>query len=109
MVNNYPASAIAPIPWSVRSDDLSRLNVDEDVFLAAVLRLDLNHVDVLAALPLNLHVSHLAWNSLQRDLRCLFFRDLCRGRLLRLRSRRVRREENGEQTREQTREDRLPH
>jgi hypothetical protein len=49
---------------SVRADDLSGLDVDEDVSLAAFPRLDLDHVDVLAALSLNLEGGHLPGDSL---------------------------------------------
>ena len=66
---------------SVRSDDLSGLDVDEDVFLAAR-RLDLDHVDILAVLLLNLHVGGLSGHSLKRDLRRLVSRNLRHRRLL---------------------------
>src|SRR5258708_8944026 len=65
---------------SVRADDLSGLDVDKDVLLALVLGLDLDHVDILAFLPLNRHVGGLAGDSRKRDLRCLRARDLRHGR-----------------------------
>ena len=77
---------------SVRPDNLSGLHVDEDVLLALFRRLDLDHVDILAALFLDRHIGDFAGDAFKRNLLRLFFRDLCRrlrtlfrrGRLLRL-------------------------
>ena len=45
---------------SVRSDDLSGFDVDKDVLLALVRCLDLDHIDILAFLPLNREIGGLA-------------------------------------------------
>src|SRR6201989_708990 len=65
---------------SVCSDDLSGLDIDKDVLLAVLRRLDLDHVDVLAFLALDLHGRGLAGDRLKRDLRRLVARDLGHGR-----------------------------
>ena len=65
---------------SLRSDNLSGFDVDEDVLLALLRRWDLDHVDILAALFLDRDVGDFAGDALKRNLRRLFFRDLCRGR-----------------------------
>ena len=61
-----------------RSRQLSGLHVDEDVLLALLRRLDLDDVDILAALFLNRHVGDFAGDVFKRNLLRLFFRDLCR-------------------------------
>jgi hypothetical protein len=48
---------------SVRSDDLAGLDVDKDVLLALVRCLDLDHIDILAFLPLNREIGGLAGDS----------------------------------------------
>src|SRR4029078_9306966 len=65
---------------SVRSADLSGLDVDKDILLAILRRLDLDHVDILAFLPLDRHRRGLAGDLRDRNLRRLVSRDLRDGR-----------------------------
>src|SRR5206468_11637146 len=75
------SSIIAFGPYtSVRSNDLSGLDVDKDILLAILRRLDLDHVDILAFLPLDRHGRGLAGDLRERDLRRLVSRDLRHGR-----------------------------
>src|SRR6267143_5543868 len=93
-------------PISLGADNLSGLHVDDDVLLALIRRLDLDDVDILAALSFNRYVGDFAGDLFKRSLRRLLFRDLCPGRrplsgrswLLRLRGgHRRRKEKDGEQ------------
>src|SRR5262249_20052908 len=76
-----PSSVPRLVSISVRSNDLPCLDVDEDVDLAATC-LDLDHVDILAALSLNCYVSYFSGHSLKCDLFGVRNRDLRRRRLL---------------------------